>query len=103
MTAVTVVSRTKVSRARWVRWAQPPQHSHSHCEGNKIPYVAVQSRGTGNIHREANLPPARQPRQSFICLSVCVLCDICSQQEKHLHMQANGFLYFIIISAILYQ
>ena len=49
---MTAVSRTEV-RHEWGALAVI-----SHGEGNKVPWVAVPSRGPGNTHREVYLPPA---------------------------------------------
>ena len=54
----------------------------SHCEGNKVPWVAVQSQRPGNIHRDVYPPPAGQLRHC-----ACVLFGICSRQGACIVME----------------
>ena len=55
----------------------------SHCDGAKVPWVAVQSRGPRSTHCEAYLLPAGQPRHmrnvcGFVtCAADRVLACIC--------------------------
>ena len=51
----------------------------SHSEGNKAQWVAVQSRGTGNAHREVYLPQLGQPCHMCVCVRGCVTRCIYTQ------------------------
>ena len=67
----------------------------SHCEGNEVPRVAVQSRGPESTLCEVYLPPAGLPRRMYLSsfIHYIILCII---PMKGCGLDVGGYRWMLV-------